>query len=218
MKKLFAGGLPMKKNDKGFSAIALLIILGLIVAGGIYVAVKKPPMYRFIEDKIRSIITPKPPIGELTPTRELEGTWVSSLSGKGFQLYGQFSVPNGTAKVYEDGDMELKIDRVENNIAYGEVRYSNMRAYGDATVSVPGGGTISTPIQIACAPDTGFIPTQIRVSGSALDFGTINFSGGTFTMQGTYTTDLMSGTMTTTISAGGGSGVIKGEFHLNRKR
>jgi len=42
-------------------------------------AVKKPLMYKFIEEKIKSIITPKPPIGELTPTYDLRGTWVSSL-------------------------------------------------------------------------------------------------------------------------------------------
>ena len=37
--------------------------------------------------------------------------------------------------------------------------------------------------------------------------------GATFTMQGNYTTDIISGTMTATVSP---YGQIKGEFHLMR--
>lgn len=39
--------------------------------------------------------------------------------------------------------------------------------------------------------------------------------GGSYTMQGNYTTDLISGTMTATVPP---YGVIKGEFHLIRAK
>lgn len=173
-------------------------------------AYNMPPQLSTVADKIKSIITPKAPIGKLTPTRDLRGTWVSSLPGKAIQLYGSFKTPGAVTEVYEDGDMELIIEKVENNIAYGKIRQFNYCGYGKSHVE--NYGTISVPK--TCLKDTGFQPIEITVSASALDFGTINFDGGTATMQGSYTTDLMSGTMTLVIP----SGTVKGEFHLNRKQ
>lgn len=198
----------MKKNSKGASAVVPLIILALLAGFVTYMVVAKPPMYRYIEEKIKNIITPNAPIGNLTPARDLRGTWTSSLRGKGIQLYGKFATGPGTTKIYENGDIELKINSVENNIASGKIRYTNLCAWGET--SVPGYGTISVP---KTCGNTGFQSIQIRVSGSRLDFGTISVSGATATMQGNYTTSLMSGTMTLTTSYG----VIKGEFHLIKK-
>lgn len=199
-----------RSNNKGSSLVALLIILVLAAGTVTYIVVKKPLMFSFIEEKIKTIITPKPPIGDLTPSRDLRGTWVSSLSGKGMQLYGQFLTAGATTKVYENGDIELKIDKVENNIASGQIRYYNVCGYGETRV--PDYGTVSVPkFRIK---DTGFKPVQIRVSATSVDFGTISVGGVTATMQGSFTTDIMSGTMTTTTSYG----VVKGEFHLIRKK
>ena len=78
---------------------------------------KQPLMFRFIEEKLKSIITPKAPIGNLTPVRDLRGTWKSSLAGKGLQVYGKFTTGPGTTMVYEDGDIELIIDSVADNVA-----------------------------------------------------------------------------------------------------
>lgn len=200
----------MKNNNKGFSIIILLIFLGLIVGAAAYVASENPSLLKTVEQKLQAIKTPKPPIGNLTPVRDLKGTWISAIKGKGIQLYGQFTTGPGTTKVYEDGDVELIIDTVENNIASGKIRYTNLCTYGETTV--PGYGAISVPRQ--CTSDSGARPIQIKVSGSRLDFGTISAGGATFSMQGNYTTDIISGTMTTTTSYG----VIKGEFHLNRVR
>jgi hypothetical protein len=190
----------------------------LIVAGGLIVGVviiqswaEKPLMFNFIDQKMKSIITPKPPIGNLTPVRDLRGTWVSSLSGKGLQVYGKFTTGSAITTVYEDGDMELVIDAVTNNIASGKVRYSNLCATGQTVAPKPV-GTITIPKQ--CTKDTGYRPLTIRVSGSRLDFGTFVVGGVTTVMQGTYTTDIITGSATVTLPAYGG---LKGEFHLMRK-
>ena len=200
--------------------IKQLIIFGLIAGSAAYIAIAKPaPVTKFvqtdipayianIEQKLKSIITPKPPIGDITPTRDLRGNWTSSLQGKGLQLYGKFVTGKSTTQLYEDGDIDLVIDSVVGNTASGTIRYRNLKATG--TTVVPGYGTITVPpVQYG---DTGERPIQIRVSGSKLDFGTINTGDVNFTMQGNYTTDIISGTMTATTSYG----VIKGEFHLSR--
>ena len=203
----------MKNNSRGFSIFILLIVLGLIagtVVAGVYVAGENPAFLKSVEQKLKSIKTAKPPIGNLTPARDLRGTWASSIRGKGIQLYGQFTTGPGTTKIYEDGDVELIINTVQNNIASGKIRYTNLCSSGQT--SIPGYGSVSVPKQ--CLNDSGASAIKIKVSGSRLDFGTINAGGGTFSMQGNFTTDIISGTMTATISYG----VIKGEFHLNRKR
>jgi len=193
------------------------ILISILVAGVVVGTVviinnmpEKPLMFSFIEEKIKSIITPKPPIGDLTPVRDLRGTWKSSLPGKGMQVYGKFTTGPGITTVYEDGDMELIIDSVKNNIASGKVRYTNL-CVTVQTVAPKPIGTITVPKQ--CTKDSGYYPIAIRVSGSALDFGTVTVSGATATMQGTYTTDIITGSMTVTLPA---YGVLKGEFHLSR--
>jgi hypothetical protein len=79
------------------------------------------------------------------------------------------------------------------------------------SATVPGYGSISTP---KTCVNAGAAPIKIRISGSRLDFGTYSAGGATVTMQGNYTTDIMSGTMTMTSAYG----IIKGEFHLIRKK
>ncbi|MFA4954948.1 MAG: hypothetical protein WC641_06565 [Patescibacteria group bacterium] len=196
----------------------VILITALVVAGAAVGTVaivrsmpEKPLMFRFIEDKLNSIITPKPPLGDLTPVRDLRGTWKSSLAGKGVQVYGKFVTGPSATTIYEDGDMELIIDSVTNNLASGKFRYTNLCVTGQTAAPKPV-GTFTIPKQ--CTKDTGYYPITIRVSGSALDFGTVTVSGATVTMQGSYTTDIMTGSMTATLPA---YGVLKGEFHLNRK-
>ena len=193
--------------------LPLIIIIGA-VAGTIVVLHSRPQeqqplMFRFIEEKLNSIITPKPPIDDLTPARDLRGTWKSSLAGKGVQVYGKFTTGPGITTVYEDGDMELIIDSVTNNIASGKVRFTNLCA--SAQVTIPKLKTITTK---QCTKDTGYLPMGIRVSGSALDFGTVSIPGATASMQGSYTTDIITGSMTVTLPA---YGTLKGEFHLMRQ-
>jgi hypothetical protein len=200
------------RNDKGFSIFALLIALGLIVGGVAfvgYVSGKNPPeLLKYVEQKLKSIKVPKSLIGNLTPARDLRGTWTSSIKGKGLQLYGKFVTGPGTTTIYEEGDITLVINTVSGNTASGTIRYTNLCSTG--STAVPGYGNITVPKQ--CVTDTGARPVQIRVSSSRLDFGTISTNGATFTMQGNFTTSLISGTMVASTSYGD----IKGEFHLMR--
>src|SRR3972149_2638245 len=152
----------------GIAFIFILIIAALAIGTVAYVGTN-PDLVNTITQKIKDIITPGAPIGNLTPARDLTGTWVSSLKGKGMELYGSFPLGGaGTAVVYQNSDVTLKITSVSGNTA----------------------------------------------SGSRLDFGTVSAGGATVTMQGNFTTDLISGTMTMTSAYG----VIKGEFHLIRKK
>lgn len=199
------------KNQKGVGVVGILILLALIGAtGGIaYLAKVKPEIFQSVSDKIKSIITPKAPIGNLTPARDLIGIWKSSLRGKGMQLYGKFEIKGSTTTIYENGDIEIKIESVENNIARGTIRYTTVCGWGSSIVPIL--GVVSVPK--TCIADTGAQPIEIRVSSSALDFGTVTAGDITATMQGTFTTDIMSGSMTTTYPP---YGVVKGIFNLSR--
>jgi hypothetical protein len=199
------------RNDKGLSILALLVVLGLIAgvaAVGVYVAGGPSPLLKYVEQKLKSIKVPTQLIGNLTPARDLKGTWTSSIKGKGLQLYGKFVTGSGTTTIYEEGDITLVINTMSGNTASGTIRYTNLCSTG--STAVPGYGNINVPKQ--CTADTGANPINIRVSSSRLDFGTVSSSGATFTMQGNYTTDIISGTMTATTPYGD----IKGEFHLMR--
>ncbi len=192
-------------------AVAAVILVA--AAGTVYLARTKPLMFQSVTEKIESIITPKPPIGNLTPARDLRGTWKSSLSGKGLQLYGRHTTYGSITDMYEDGDIELIINNVQNNIAVGTMRYINLCGWGETTVTIPGAeGVINVPK--TCVADTGPQEISIQVSSSALDFGTISVDGITATMQGNFTTDIISGTMTVTMPGG----VLKGTFNLSRQR
>ena len=169
-----------------------------------------PSFVSLVQQKLKTIITPRPPIGNLSVVRDLRGTWSSSIRGKGFQLYGQFATGPGTTHIYEDGDITLVINTVQNNVAIGTIRYTNMSVYG--TTSVPGYGNLTVPRQYT--GDAGTQPIRIGVSGTRLNFGSMSTNDATFSMQGNYTTSLISGTMTATTSYG----VIKGEFHLIKVR
>jgi hypothetical protein len=168
---------------------------------------------RFLDmvgEKIKSIITPKPPIGNLTPVRDLKGTWVSSIKGKGIQTYGQFNANGGTAQTYQEGDAVMVINSMKDNMASGTFQYINLCTWGKATI--PKVGSASIPKKCV---STEAMPIQIRVSGTRLDFGTGSVGGSDISMQGNYTTDLISGSVTTTVPP---YGVVKGEFHLMRKQ
>lgn len=165
-----------------------------------------PSFVSLVDQKLKTIVTPRAPIGNLSVVRDLRGTWFSSIRGKGFQLYGQFATGPGTTHIYEDGDITLVINTVQNNVALGTIHYSNISAYG--TTSVPGYGNINVPRQYT--GDAGTQPIRIGVSGTRLNFGSMSTNGATFSMQGNYTTSLISGTMTATTPYG----AIKGEFHL----
>lgn len=201
----------LPKASPRVRAIASIILIAAI--GVVYLIKTKPLMFQFITEKTESIITPKPPIGELTPARDLRGTWKSSLSGKGMQVYGKHTAYGSVTEIYENSDIELIINDVKNNLAIGTIRYTNLCSWGETKVNVAGVEKIINAPK-TCVTDTGPQEINIRVSSSALDFGTISLDGVTATMQGTFTTSIISGSMTVTMPGG----ILKGTFNLSRQR
>jgi hypothetical protein len=167
-------------------------------------------MSQLVDEKLESINTPAPPIGSLTPVRDLRGTWRSSLTGKGMQVYGSLATGPGTTKIYENGDIELIIKSIEDNVASGEMRFINLCA--NVTVSAPQISPITTK---NCMPNGGYFPARIKISGTRLDFGSGTASGVSYSMQGNYTTDIIYGTMTIALPS---YGDLKGEFNLTRAK
>lgn len=187
--------------------IAALLALGLF-AGVAYLGLARPPIVSYVEDRLRNTTPIEAPIGDITPTRDLRGTWVSSLPGKGLELFGQYTAGDATVTVYQDGDIELQIEALEGNTAVGYMRLFNVCTSG--LVAGPQG---SSAIPETCM-DTGVQPIVIHVTGSRLDFGTITAGGVTTTMQGNYTADLISGTVSAPLPP---YGKIEGLFHLMRQ-
>ncbi len=56
----------------------------------------------------------------------LVGNWVSAVEGKGMQGSGNIEIFNTKAKIDVSGDINLTIDKVENNVAYGTVTFNNL--------------------------------------------------------------------------------------------
>jgi hypothetical protein len=195
--------------------ISLAIPAGVVLAGVITYQIEKNssspstagPTYWLsqVGNKVQSIITPNFIDGNLTPARDIKGTWISALKGKGIQLFGKFQTGPGVTSVYEDGDMELIITNVTGNTATGTIRYYNLCAWSQTVT--PGVPTITVPKQCG---DTSPQPMTANVSGTRIDFGSIKVDGASATMNGTFTTNLMSGSMTINTTYG----VIKGHFKL----
>lgn len=188
-------------------------VIGSAIALAAYLALARPDLPEAFDDRLRSIGITSPAIGDITPARDLRGTWVSSLSGKGVQLYGTGTAPQGgTVRVYAEADWVLRVDTVKDNVATGVVRMLNYTLYGEVT-GVPGVGTIPIPRQTL--PDTDFQPTSFRVSGSSLDFGSIAVGGAAAIVQGSFTEDAILGWGGGTI-AGFDNISVKTEIHLTR--
>ncbi|MFA6271619.1 MAG: hypothetical protein WC693_00730 [Patescibacteria group bacterium] len=193
------------------AVVAVILVAGISVT---YLVKTKPLMFNFVAEMIGSIVTPKQPLNnELTPARDLRGSWKSSLLGKGLQLYGRHTTDGAITDVYEDGDIELIINDVKDNVAVGTMRYTNLCSWGETTVTIPGAERVIS-VPKTCVADTGQQEISIRVSSSALDFGTVSVDGVTATMQGSFTTDIMSGSMTVTMPGG----ILKGTFNLSRQK
>jgi len=196
-----------------FGLIALGLSVGALLAIAIFLGLwGKYPILNLIEQKLSMIHTPKPPIGNLTQARDITGTWKSSLPGKGIQLYSKLANSVNTISTYKEGDMELTIDPAVNNVALCKIRYTNLKTWGVIVMPNPlGKGNVTTNVPTQNLPDEE-INTQINISSSHLDF--VNFAAGgvRYSMQGNYTTDIISGTIT----ADAGGGTLKGEFHLMR--
>jgi hypothetical protein len=189
----------MFQGNKMFSLGAIVVSVVLLVGAlSFYLAQNNPDFFKL-------------PSSSLTPARDLTGTWVSSLAGKGCQLMGQFTIEGTVSTLHENCDIELIIADVSDNIATGTIRYYNLCIYGFATI--PNYGKIDIPQN--CTADSGPIPIQIKVSSSSLDFGQVQADGITASMNAMFTSDLIHGNMSLMAA---GYGEMKGPFNLMRKR
>jgi hypothetical protein len=144
----------------------------------------------------------------VTPVSGLIGTWQSSVAGKGMEVRSETMIGPTAMKIYQAGDIELIIDSVKDNTATGQIRLTNFCVSAEATAA-----GITTTIPEQCVEDSRYSPLVIKVSGSELDFGTATIEDVTTSMQGSYTANTMTGTMTITNPA---FGVLEGEFNLRK--
>ena len=126
------------------------------------------------------------------------------------QVSSESVIGPATTKIYEAGDMELIFDSVKGNTASGKIRLFNFCVSGETIAA-----GITTAIPEYCTEDSGYVPMMAKVSGNELDFGTAVIKGVTTSMQGSYTADTMTGTMTIDLLP---FGVLKGEFNLSRAK
>ncbi len=132
------------------------------------------------------------------PTSNFVGTWTSAVPGKGMQASGNFQISGFAGTVTMTGDVTVVIQRVENNIAYGTLAYSNLCT--TATVLAPGKApVVRQPDCISSQPKA----IQLQLSGNTMSFaGPTLVAGGTVTFTGTYSNDSASGTFKRSSSYG----------------
>jgi hypothetical protein len=159
----------------------------------------------------------------LAPVRDLQGVWFSALRGRGLEVSGRFSVGPAVGQFTETGDITLKVNAVSGGALIGTIQYTGLVVSGSIMIpSVDGSPSMSVPISRTPEGNTGAMPIRIAVSGSRLVFPTIHASGITFTMSGSYTTDIMTGSMTANLALPGYesfrfAGVLTGSFRLMRQ-
>ena len=147
----------------------------------------------------------------ISPARDLTGTWRNKLPGKGIEFIMGGNCPEGTI-LEAWGDVELELSQKGNDLT-GTARIYNL----SFTALRPG----EQP-RWACdhylAPWRGRLPIGGRVTGSRVGF-TSQHGGGTCAWEGSFTTDLMSGDVSSiSLSIPGGSCFeIQGEFSVMRE-
>jgi len=172
---------------------------------------------------------------DLSPARDLRGTWFSSLQGKGYQVAGELSVAgSGTAQIVENGNIRLviksvvaqKVGTTTMYRAHGTITLSLKELVETVTVTTAKGPKRFPPQKIPVNAAGASSPVVLNVSSSRVNLPPVKIAGATISLAGSFTTDLMSGTMTQTI--GGSSGIpgiagtllrpLRGSFHLMRVR
>lgn len=140
-----------------------------------------------------------------TSDNGLVGTWISSTKGKGMQGSGKVTY-NGTAyKVDFTGDINLAVQKVENNVGTGTITFSNLCLV--ATISVPGKSDVKRPAQCLKSYTE---PAVMQINGNNIKYEGQTVLGASISLTGTYTNDSFSGTFVRTSTAG----TTNGTFNL----
>ena len=143
----------------------------------------------------------------------LVGNWVSAVIGKGMQGSGKITVGRTTADINVSGDISLKIDKVENNVASGTVTYNNL-----CYTSIRSTTSKTTPAQ---APKcvSGISKTiQAQITGDKLTIQGQTILGVNLAYEATYTNNDITGTFSRTGSNDKINENFSGTFNLFRAK
>ncbi len=151
--------------------------------------------------------TPDMSVVEQTPDNGLIGTWTSSVKDKGMEGSGKVAIRGTAAQVKLTSDVDLVIQKVENNTADGTITFNNSCLA--STISVPGKPDVVEPAQCLSLATR---PASLQIDGDKISYTGKSDLGADISLTGTYTNDSISGTFTRT----GTSGVINGTFSLVR--
>ena len=139
----------------------------------------------------------------------LVGTWVSATQSKGMQGSGKITLRGTVYKIDMTGDVDLVIQKVENNTSTGTITFNNFCL--TTTISVPGKPDVIEPAQCLNGNSR---PATMQISGNTINYSGKSDLGADINLAGTYTNDSMSGTFVRTSS----SGKINGTFSLVRSK
>jgi hypothetical protein len=153
--------------------------------------------------------TPNTSIGNSTQANDLIGTWVSSVQGKGMQGSGNLTISGVAVQINFTGDVDLVIQKVENNIATGTLAFTNFCS--SKVTSVPGKPDVIGQAQCLSGNK---VPAYLQIDGNKITYTGETILGASVTLNGTYTSDSISGTFTRTSSYGN----INGTFNLVRAK
>lgn len=159
----------MSKN----SIIVILIIIIVIVAG----------VWYFTSSSQQASVANNNAPAHLPKISDFTGTWVSVEAGKGIQATGEFTLGKTTSQITLSGDVQVVIQKIENNVASGTVAYNNV-CY-----------TTSTDKQPKCV-NISAKPVELQINGDKLTFNGPTSTGGTDSFNGTYADGVVSGTFT----------------------
>jgi len=156
-----------------------------------------------------NVSTSATPVVNSTSANGLIGTWVSAVQGKGMQGSGKIAISGTATQITFTGDVNLVVQKVENNTGTGEITFTNL--CGSKVTSVPGKPDVIGPAQ--CISGNS-LPAVMRINGNTITYTGKSILGADISLTGTYTNDSMSGTFTRTSA----SGNITGTFNLARAK
>ena len=148
-----------------------------------------------------------------TQKKSLAGTWDSSVKGKGMQGSGEIITANANTKINVTGDVNLVIEKVENNIASGTISYNNV-CY-TLVISMPGKSDISEPSKCISISSKQI---EAKITDNTISSGGNSDDNDNVSLLGNYTNNTISGTFTKTISVGKFDEKISGTFNLARAK
>lgn len=130
----------------------------------------------------------------------LMGTWVSATPSKGMEGSGKITFRGTAYQVTFVGDINLKIEKVENNTGTGVITFSNL--------------CLTTTTQPAQCVKTYTEPAVMQISGNTIKYTGQTVLGANISLTGTFTNNSMSGTFIRTSTAG----TTNGTFNLVRAK